>query len=377
VVSLVLFGLVLGVGLLGPRFWCKYVCPSGAMFSLVSVFHVNRRNVEASCTRCGRCVPACDFDAIEPDFTTRAADCTFCQACGGVCPSKAIRFAPRWERIRPADSTRAGVPSSGRRRFLGTAAGLAGGLIGGGATALASKACSLPGGGADRHPVVRPPGSVPEELFLQLCIRCGECFQACPNNVLQPLGFQQGIEGLWTPRVVADWSGCEPSCSNCGQVCPTGAIRALALEEKRVARIGLAVVNRETCLPFAGRESCQLCVDECKSAGYNAMEFLRVGTQADDSGMPLSDSGFLAPVVIADRCVGCGLCQTRCRAINVKSKHLLTESAIQVEAGEGKEDRLASGSYLALREEERLARQKEQEKLIRKNGRGDYVPGSL
>jgi len=38
------------------------------------------------------------------------------------------------------------------------------------------------------------------------------------------------------------------------------------------------------------------------------------------------------------------LCQTRCHSINVKTKHLLASSAIVVEAGPGKEDRMSSGS---------------------------------
>jgi Fe-S-cluster-containing dehydrogenase component len=59
-----------------------------------------------------------------------------------------------------------------------------------------------------------------------------------------------------------------------------------------------------------------------------------------------------APVVRTERCVGCGLCQTRCYAINVKEKSLLARSAIVVEAGEGKEDRLLRGSYRELRERE-------------------------
>jgi NAD-dependent dihydropyrimidine dehydrogenase PreA subunit len=71
-------------------------------------------------------------------------------------------------------------------------------------------------------------------------IRCGECFQACPNDVLHPLRFQQGLDGLWTPHVVADWAGCESCCHVCGQVCPTEAIRALPLAEKKVCRRGLA-----------------------------------------------------------------------------------------------------------------------------------------
>jgi NAD-dependent dihydropyrimidine dehydrogenase PreA subunit len=185
-----------------------------------------------------------------------------------------------------------------------------------------------------------------------MCIRCGECFKACPNDVLQVQGFAQGFEGLWTPVVNANWAGCESSCNACGQVCPTGAIRALALEEKRVARMGLAIVNEATCLPHAGREACDLCVQECNAAGYHAIEYIQVGTEMDEAGDPIAGSGYLAPIVRDDKCVGCGLCQMRCYSINAKNKHLLTGSAIIVEAGEGKEDRIMKGSYIALRQQE-------------------------
>jgi ferredoxin len=182
-----------------------------------------------------------------------------------------------------------------------------------------------------------------------MCIRCGECFKACPSDVLQPLGFQQGLEGLWTPYVNADWAGCASSCNDCGQVCPTGAIRALPLEEKRHARMGLAFINVQTCLPHAGMEACQLCVDECTSAGYNAIEFTQVGTEVDDAGQPIEGTGFLAPLMIDDKCVGCGLCQTRCYGINVSQKKLLDASAIIIKAGTDHEDRMLSGSYVQLR----------------------------
>jgi NAD-dependent dihydropyrimidine dehydrogenase PreA subunit len=127
-------------------------------------------------------------------------------------------------------------------------------------------------------------------------------------------------------------------------------------------------------LPYAGREACQLCVDECVHAGYNAIEFTRVGTVADAEGNPVEGTGFLAPVVLADKCVGCGLCQTRCYGINVLDKHLLKESAIIIRAGEGKEDRLHSGSYIALREAEEKARALEQQA---KPGSESYLPDFL
>lgn len=362
--SLALFAVILGLGFLRPRFWCKYVCPSGAVFSLGNLFRVTERKVESTCINCNKCVEICPFDAIKPDFTTRATDCTLCQTCGGVCPTHAIKFVERWNlvELKTANDPPTGETSLGRRGFLSLAAGAAAAVAGGSAIAVATKATGARLAGPDAVVPVRPPGSVPEKDFLQLCIRCGECFKACPNNVLQPEGFQQGVEGLWTPLVNADWAGCASSCNACGQVCPTGAIRALPLEEKRVARMGLAIVNQQTCLPLANRQACQWCVDECVAAGYDAIEFRRVHTQVDENGLPVEASGYLAPVVLADKCVGCGLCQMRCHLENVKKTPLLDRSAIVIEAGAGREDRLSTGSYLELRaieQTQRAARQRD------------------
>lgn len=117
-----------------------------------------------------------------------------------------------------------------------------------------------------------------------------------------------------------------------------------------------------------------MCVDECKAAGYNAIEFVRVHPKLDEQGMPVPDTGFLAPVVLPDLCVGCGLCQTRCHIINVKEKGLLAETAIWVEAGPGREDRMSSGSYLALRQEERRKRETAAPKAA---GGDSYLPDFL
>lgn len=367
VVSIVLFLGVLGLGVFRPRFWCRYVCPTGAVFSVFNVFRATERKVEATCVECDQCARICPFDAIRPtDYTTRAADCTLCQTCAGVCPTHAIKFVPRWDVVELK------IPSKEPDRVPVSRRNLLGGVIGGAAMAVGVRV-----GAVSATVPVRPPGSVPEGEFLQLCIRCGECFKACPNNVLQPIGFQRGLNHLWTPEVVANWSGCAPSCNNCGQVCPTGAIRALPMEEKRVVRMGLAIVDEQTCLPHAQREACQMCVDECLKAGYGAMEFRRVGVRVDENGEPVEGSGFLAPVVLAEKCVGCGLCQNRCHMINVKQKRLLADTAIEVVAGEGREDRLRSGSYVALREKERAERLKDLTPPATQGAGGDYLPDYL
>lgn len=371
VVSIVLFVGVLALGFLRPRFWCKYVCPSGAVFSLGNLFRAAERKVESSCINCNKCVEICPFDAIKPDFTTRTTDCTFCQSCGGVCPTHAIKFVDRWEvsGLKVENDPPTHETSLGRRGFLSASVGTASGVLGGLLTASGTKAFGANLESVGERPV-RPPGSVPEAEFLQMCIRCGECFQSCPSDVLQPLSFQQGLEGLWTPHVVADWAGCASSCNACGQVCPTGAIRALPLTEKRHARMGLAIINESTCLPFHG-EACQLCVDECTAAGYDALEFIAVGTETDENGQPIEGTGELAPLLIPDKCVGCGLCQTRCYGINVVASELLQESAIVIEAGNDHEDRMMQGSYVELRKQEGNARTK-REKISE-----SYLPGFL
>ena len=366
--SIVLFLSVLALGFLQPRFWCKYACPTGAVFSLGNLFRVSERKVESTCINCNKCVEICPFDAIKPDFTTRVTDCTLCQTCGGVCPTEAIKFTDRWELVdlKIENDPPTNETPIGRRGFLSLATGTTAAIAGGIGLATGTRVF---GGQPDELPV-RPPGSVPEPQFLDMCIRCGECFKACPNNVLQVTGFEHGLESLWTPKVVADWAGCESSCNACGQVCPTGAIRALPMEEKRHARMGLAIINESTCLPFHG-EACQLCVDECTAAGYDALEFVAVGTEVDEFGQPIEGTGELAPLLIPDRCVGCGLCQTRCHGINVVAKGLLQESAIIIEAGHGHEDRLMNGSYRQLREAE--AAQKSTQDVPSENYLPDFM----
>lgn len=390
---------VIGLGVFGRRFWCRTLCPTGALCSLPSLASVTERRVDQRCVKCGKCREICAFDAIEPDYSTRTANCTFCQDCGGACPAGAIHFVPRWskesddepsaiakaaatekaaaEKAAAASDNRAAATASAasaaaevsarrptdaaearpavapdhcatdrsakvdsRRGWLATVAcGAAGGLCG----------WAIAWGRGRSEAIVRPPGSLPETLFLQTCVRCLHCIQACPNDALWPAGLEFGLDAFWTPRLAAEWAGCEPSCANCGQVCPTGAIRPLPIDEKRFARLGLAVVDQAACLPYAGRADCRHCVDQCERAGYRAIEFVRVGTEFDEQGRPIEDTGFLAPVVLADRCVGCGQCENRCFSVNVVREALLERSAIRVEAGGGNDDRIETGSYSELR----------------------------
>lgn len=321
-------GLFAGVFLLsfiGPRFWCRYVCPSGALLSLPSFFRRFKRQVDDRCIKCGKCVEICPFDAIQPDFGTRALNCTFCQSCGGVCPTEAIQFVPV--------STE--VPGSKPDALLGqpmTRRGILGSLAAG-----AAAACLNRWGTPTHAGPVRPPGSVSERQFLDLCIRCEQCLKVCPGPVLQAAGLEHGFEALWTPVAVFPHAGCHQDCNFCTQVCPTGAIQPLSPEEKRRFVMGLAVVDFATCLPHRGELDCQLCFEECLAAGYRAIEMrpVRLASGQIPEGLFSPEEvermgQILAPFVNADACVGCGLCEYRCHAVWVSRKRRLARSAVEV-----------------------------------------------
>jgi ferredoxin-type protein NapG len=69
---------------------------------------------------------------------------------------------------------------------------------------------------------IRPPGALPEEEFLSICIRCGACREVCPSGVITPVLLTESVISVGTPRLI--WGSC-PRCMRCIPVCPTGALR--------------------------------------------------------------------------------------------------------------------------------------------------------
>lgn len=311
-----LFALLFALLALAPRFWCRHLCPAGALLALFSGRPAWRRGVSQDCTRCGACARACPMGAIaENPAETHFRECIACLRCVRVCPEGAVRF-----RLFPAS---AGAESfvPGRRTFL------ASGLSGAGLAALALAGLDSPAltegvsGTVVDPDRVRPPGSLPEEEFLARCLRCGECITACPTNTLQPAWLQAGAWGLFSPVAMARRGACDPDCAECGRVCPTGAVRPLPLSEKMWAKMGTAIVLRQKCLAWEWGKPCLVCKEVCP---YGAIEMRRVDS-----------SPVTVPFVLGNRCVGCGACESRCP--------VQATAAIQVEPMGAL--RLATGSF--------------------------------
>ncbi|MBZ5665562.1 MAG: 4Fe-4S binding protein [Acidobacteriia bacterium] len=83
-------GVLAVASLFIQNFWCRYLCPYGALLGITSLFSPARirRNPE-TCIDCAKCAKACP-SALPVDklVTIQSAECTGCLKCVAVCPAK-------------------------------------------------------------------------------------------------------------------------------------------------------------------------------------------------------------------------------------------------------------------------------------------------
>ena len=241
------------------RFFCRTLCPLGALLGVLSRFSLWRIDRDRQkCTDCGLCRAHCE-GACDPDSEIRMAECMVCFNCLEDCPESAISY-----RFMPSSARQVAGPDLTRRGALTAVAA--------GAGTFAWMRLGARSTRDFRATVIRPPGAVEEIEFLKRCVKCGQCIRVCPTNVLQPDWMESGLEGLWTPVMNYRIGYCEPDCTACGQVCPTGAIQRLSVDEKRgrgehaeagPVRLGSAHFDVGRCLPWAKNMPCLVCEENC------------------------------------------------------------------------------------------------------------------
>jgi ferredoxin len=298
--------VLVGMNLVIPRFFCRVLCPLGALlgvFARAAVFRINR-DVH-KCTDCNLCLNRCE-GAADPQGQVRLSECFACMNCIDDCPEDALSFTAvglDTKQVVPA-------PNLGRRKLIfSSVMGL-----------LAFPFVKNHGLNTDRNyspMLIRPPGSVEEDDFLRKCIKCDQCINACPTNVLQPATFEEGgFESLWTPVMKFNIGHCQLKCTLCSEVCPTGAIRRITVEEKlgkgEYAEagpivLGTAFFDVGRCLPHAMQTPCVVCEELCPTSP-KAIQTRDEYEKNVFGEIVLLNKPFMVPKL----CIGCGICQTEC-----------------------------------------------------------------
>lgn len=289
---------IVGAGMWTRRFWCRALCPLGALYALLGRAPLLRRTV-GECIGCEVCKTSCRTHAIDDAGTGYApGECVLCMDCVHDCPVDVTSFSFRRPAVAVAVATEpAGAISRGD--FLTLTAG----------TLTAAAVPSF-----TPHSPIRPPGAIPEDQFVDRCIRCGNCMKVCLTNGLHPSVMEAGLRGLWTPRMVAAVGYCEYSCTMCGQVCPVGAITPLPLPEKKKFVMGTAAFDPEICLPWKEGQECLCCEEHCP-VGEKAIKMEWGVVKGKRVKRPKLDETL---------CIGCGICEHKCpvrpaRGVTVRS----------------------------------------------------------
>lgn len=150
-----------------------------------------------------------------------------------------------------------------------------------------------------RTPLI-PAGAVSLESMAKHCTACHLCVAVCPNQVLRP---SNKLERLMQPEISYQRNYCRPECTKCSEVCPSGAIKKVTSAEKSFIHIGHAVVIRQNCVSISDNTECDACALHCP---FGAI--LMVPSDPDLADAPK------IPLVNAERCIGCGTCESICPA---------------------------------------------------------------
>ena len=297
VVAALTFVVVAAWSFKSGRMWCNTICPVGTVLGFVSRFSLFKPIIDnTKCVHCGRCEKNCKASCVDSgNGLVDYSRCVGCMDCLEQCHAGAIRYGLRKKVKNPQPS----APEDGSRRdFLKVSALVAGGAI------LESASLKVDGGLAvieeKKRPVrsypVRPAGSVDFVHFSRHCTACMLCVSNCPQKVLKP---SSKLYGFLTPELDFTKGFCRPECTRCSELCPTGAIRCVTVEEKSSIQTGHAVWVAENCIASRDGVHCEACSGHCPSG---AIQLVR------------QENGRMVPAVDTERCIGCGACEYYCPA---------------------------------------------------------------
>ena len=311
VVALLTLGILAVLAWRNGRTYCNTICPVGTILSLFARFSLLRVQLDKSkCKNCSLCERNCKAAAI--DYKAGTVDYTRCVACGDCltqCKHGALeyktasltdRFAGRRQTAGADREKTADAVDTGRRAML------TGAVVMAGTAAMAQAKIKVDGGLAAiedkqapvRHTPIVPPGALSARHMQKHCTACQLCVSACKNNVLRP---STDLMRLMQPEMSFERGYCRPECTDCSQVCPTGAIQPITVEQKTGIHVGHAVWIADNCVPVSKGDQCGACARHCPTLAIQMVDY----TTADGRTVQV-------PAIDNERCIGCGKCEHLC-----------------------------------------------------------------
>jgi ferredoxin len=164
---------------------------------------------------------------------------------------------------------------------------------------VALAANAKPTAGINQHNkrAVLPPGAKSLAHFQSHCTACQLCVANCPDQVLRPSITAHGLAGFLQPYQDFTVAFCSYNCSNCSQICPTGAIQPVTVQERRVIRTGKAHFFQDLCVVKTKGTSCGACNEHCPTQAVHMVPW---------------KNNLTIPEVDPELCIGCGGCEFIC-----------------------------------------------------------------
>lgn len=277
------------------RTYCNTICPVGTVLGVLSRFSLFKPVIDTEkCINCKLCARKCKAACIDTkNHEIDYSRCVVCMDCLESCSKGAIKYTIRKSSSKPAPA------DASRRNFLVGAGLLA-------ASAAKAQEMKLDGGYATiidkekpfKNRALTPPGSLSARNMAAHCTGCQLCVAVCPTQVLRP---SADLTTFMQPEMSYEKGYCRPECNKCSQVCPTGAINPITVEEKSSIQVGHAEWNRKNCIVLTDDVDCGNCERHCPTGAIT---------------MILSDYRDLKsrkiPSINKHLCIGCGACENLC-----------------------------------------------------------------
>ena len=270
------------------RYFCAQVCPVGTMLGILSKYSIFQVHIDKKlCVACALCARQCPTGSINiKTGQVNNETCVKCFKCLTKCARGSIYYGKAKEKKNI-------FVDMDKRRWLTNSAILGVFLISikGGFLLAKTLATSV-------KKIILPPGARSSEEFINKCLNCNLCVQNCPMGILKKANATYPAI-----HIAFQKQYCQYDCKKCSDVCSSGALRRMSLEEKQRTQIGLSQIDTGLCV------KCGRCVRNCPREAVTKKrgEF---------------------PIVSEQKCIGCGKCQSVCPVHAISIKEVETQKLL-------------------------------------------------